>query len=186
MSKQFSCAPSSSLTALSLTAGSRGFALRAAGLSAGLSARAPPTHPPLRILMSVNTHGLPLARTPPSLGASGGGEKCADFSGGAARAYREATVYFHGVDVDVLSDECLMLGHKTMGSRCVIDGRTDDVRKRQDNVVFGYRHTVPSGGLACREAAGVINGTLLAVRGTCFRSDTDTEEYGRAHAHAEL
>jgi len=34
----------------------------------------------------------PLARTPPSLGASGGGEKCADFSGGAARAYRGMAV----------------------------------------------------------------------------------------------
>lgn len=72
-------------------------------------------------------------------------------------------------------DDCLMLGHETMGSRCVIDGGTDDVHKQQGIVVSSYRHTVPSTGPARLVAAWVINGTLLAAGGTRSHMDTDTD-----------
>lgn len=77
-----------------------------------------------------------------------------------------------------------MSGHETMGSRCVIDGRTDDVHKRHGIVVFSFRHTVPSAGLACL----VINGTLLAVRGGPVSALTQIQKSTNKHmrAHTEL
>lgn len=64
--------------------------------------------------------------------------------------------------------------------------RTDDVHKQQGIVVSSYRYTVPSTGLACLVAARVINGTLLAARGTHFHMVTDTEQCAAAHECSEM
>lgn len=60
-----------------------------------------------------------------------------------------------------------------MGSRCMIDGgRTMFI---SGEALWFKLQTY--GPIRWPVAARVINGTLLAVRGTCFRSDTDTEKY---------